>query len=159
MSAKKVRVRYYFYYLTNSTTATRTIGLFVALLLSVIDIPNISGFTTARKFIFTTKLTMSSSEATTPLSNSDHILFDMPVSNNGARLRVILYYKQLSSEQVEIISPMKLGGLKSEEFMALSPQGLMPALTIQKEHASGMKHLSESPIGRVRSVHSRRISK
>ncbi|KAK1746330.1 hypothetical protein QTG54_002937 [Skeletonema marinoi] len=41
-------------------------------------------------------------------------------------------------------SPMKLGGLKSDEFLALSPQGLMPALTIQKEHDSGMTHLSES---------------
>lgn len=39
---------------------------------------------------------------------------------------------------------MKLGGLRSDEFKALSPQGLMPALTIQKEHVSGMTHLSES---------------
>ena len=123
----------------------KSIGLF-ALLLSAIDFPNASGFSTARKAIVTspTKLTMSSSEAATSLSNSDHILFDMPVSNNGARVRAILYHKQLSQQQVDIISPMKLGGLKSEEFMALSPQGLMPALTIQKEHASGMKHLSES---------------
>lgn len=120
----------------------KSIGLF-ALLLAAIDIPNASGFSTARKAT-TTKLTMSSSEAATQLSNSDHILFDMPVSNNGARVRAILYHKQLSQQQVDIISPMKLGGLKSEEFMALSPQGLMPALTIQKEHASGMKHLSES---------------
>eukprot|EP00986_Skeletonema_menzelii_P002026 scaffold555_cov158-Skeletonema_menzelii.AAC.23 len=120
----------------------KSIGLF-ALLLAGIDIPNASGFSTARKAT-TTKLTMSSSEAATQLSNSDHILFDMPVSNNGARVRAILYHKQLSQQQVDIISPMKLGGLKSEEFMALSPQGLMPALTIQKEHASGMKHLSES---------------
>eukprot|EP00984_Skeletonema_dohrnii_P032454 scaffold26687_cov69-Skeletonema_dohrnii-CCMP3373.AAC.2 len=87
---------------------------------------------------------MSSDEAT-PLSNSDHILFDMPVSNNGARIRAILYYKKLSQQQVDIISPMKLvGGLRSDEFKALSPQGLMPALTIQKEHDSGMTHLSES---------------
>jgi histidine triad (HIT) family protein len=83
----------------------------------------------------------SSGEA---LSSSDHILFDLPVSNNGARVRAILYYKQLSKEQVNIVSPMKFGGLKSEEYMTLSPQGLMPALIIQKDHESGMKHLSES---------------
>jgi len=135
------------------TMTMKSIGL-VALLLAAIDIPNVLGFSTARKSIAslspttTSKLTMSSSEeaaaAATPLSKSDHILFDMPVSNNGARIRAILYYKQLSQQQVEIISPMKLGGLRSDEFKALSPQGLMPALTIQKEHASGMTHLSES---------------
>eukprot|EP00985_Skeletonema_marinoi_P030468 scaffold32174_cov107-Skeletonema_marinoi.AAC.3 len=72
--------------------------------------PIVSGFNTAINSIAstpTTKLTMSSDEAT-PLSNSDHILFDMPVSNNGARIRAILYYKQLSQQQVDIISPMKL---------------------------------------------------
>lgn len=88
----------------------------------------------------TTKLTMSSD----PISKSDHILFDMPVSNNGARCRIILYKKAISQDQVEIISPVKLGGLKSPDYLALSPNGLMPCLSIQKEHASGIKHISES---------------
>ena len=114
--------------------------------LSIIGNSSVFGFSTARNSLFPTKpLTMSSSSSNSEvLSNSDHILFDLPVSNNGARVRAILYHKQLSQQQVEIISPMKLGGLKSDEYMAVSPQGLMPALIIQKEHESGMKHLSES---------------
>ena len=96
----------------------------------------------ARKIITTvaTQLAMTSST----ISKSDHILFDMPVSNNGARCRIILYKKNISQDQVEIISPVTLGGLKSEEYLALSPNGLMPSLSIQKNHSSGMKHISES---------------
>lgn len=79
---------------------------------------------------------MSASAASTdetPLSSSKHILFDMPVSNNGARCRLILYKKGVSKEDVDIISPVVFGGLKTPEFLARSPKGLMPCLTIQKE--------------------------
>ena len=55
-------------------------------------------------------------------------LYDLPVSNNGARVRAVIYYKGLE-EQVNIVSPMELGGLKSAEFLALNPQGKMPTLT------------------------------
>ena len=41
-------------------------------------------------------------------------LFDLPVSNNGARVRMILYYKGLEAE-VDIVSPKELGGLKTDE--------------------------------------------
>jgi glutathione S-transferase len=81
---------------------------------------------------------------TEPLSTSDHILFDLPVSNNGARCRIILYKKNISQEQVEIISPVTLGGLKTPEYLARSPLGLMPCLSLQKDHASGIKHIVES---------------
>jgi glutathione S-transferase len=80
----------------------------------------------------------------TPLSKSEHILFDMPVSNNGARCRIILYKKNISKDRVEIISPVAMGGLKSPEYLTRSPLGLMPCLSIQKDHASGMKHVIES---------------
>ncbi|KAL7471687.1 hypothetical protein ACHAXS_011988 [Conticribra weissflogii] len=87
-----------------------------------------------------TSLTMVSNDS---LSNSQHILFDMPVSNNGARCRIILYKKEIPSDQVEIISPTVLGGLKSEAYLQRSPQGLMPCLSIQKP-GSDMQHLAES---------------
>lgn len=41
--------------------------------------------------------------------------YDMPVSNNGARCRMIVYYKSLESA-VEVKSPAELGGLKHEEY-------------------------------------------
>ncbi|KAL3799421.1 hypothetical protein HJC23_013876 [Cyclotella cryptica] len=88
----------------------------------------------------TTQLTMTKN----PLSKAEHVLFDMPVSNNGARCRIILYKKEISRDQVEIISPVTLGGLKSPEYLDRSPLGLMPCLSLQKNHASGIKHISES---------------
>ncbi|KAL7543902.1 hypothetical protein ACHAXR_013289 [Thalassiosira sp. AJA248-18] len=99
--------------------------------------------------VSTTKLTMTTTEDDTNsiISNADHILFDMPVSNNGARCRIILYKKDISTKnQVEIVSPMKLGGLKSKEYLAKSPQGLMPCLSIQKEDNNpyGISSLAES---------------
>mmetsp|Transcript_56315 Transcript_56315/g.138215 ORF Transcript_56315/g.138215 Transcript_56315/m.138215 type:complete len:414 (+) Transcript_56315:178-1419(+) len=55
-------------------------------------------------------------------------LFDMPVSNNGARCRLIIYKKGLSADEVVIKPPSELGGLKSEEFLKINPQGKMPVL-------------------------------
>jgi glutathione S-transferase len=54
-------------------------------------------------------------------------LYDLPVSNHGARVRLLLYKKGLESA-VKIVSPQELGGLRSAEYKALSPQGKMPLL-------------------------------
>lgn len=82
------------------------------------------------------------------ISNAEHILFDVPVSNNGARCRIILYKKGISQDKVEIVSPAVMGGLKSEEYMKISPNGLMPCLSIQKksnnQNDHGMSSLVES---------------
>jgi glutathione S-transferase len=56
-------------------------------------------------------------------------LFDKPVSNNGARCRIIIYKKGLIlGQDIVIKSPDELGGLKSAEYLALNPQGKMPVL-------------------------------
>jgi glutathione S-transferase len=55
------------------------------------------------------------------------VLYDLPVSNNGARCRIIIYKKGIE-DQVGIKSPMDLGGLKSPEYLKLNPQGKMPLL-------------------------------
>jgi len=57
-------------------------------------------------------------------------LFDIPVSNNGARCRMVLYYKAVSEQEVAISSPMDLGGLRSDVYLDLNPQGKMPLLTL-----------------------------
>lgn len=54
-------------------------------------------------------------------------LYDMPVSNHGARVRMLLYKLGLEND-VKVTSPMEIGGLRSEEFLALNPQGKMPLL-------------------------------
>ena len=72
-------------------------------------------------------------------------LYLRPVSNNGARCRIILYKKGITKQQVDIMSPMELGGLKSKEYLEISPQGYMPCLSIQKkDNPYGITSLAES---------------
>eukprot|EP00879_Flechtneria_rotunda_P021185 GHRR01022317.1.p1 GENE.GHRR01022317.1~~GHRR01022317.1.p1 ORF type:complete len:165 (+),score=51.98 GHRR01022317.1:899-1393(+) len=49
-------------------------------------------------------------------------LIDVPVSNHGARVRHVIYHKGLE-EDFEIVSPMEFGGLGSEQYKAINPQG------------------------------------
>jgi glutathione S-transferase len=66
------------------------------------------------------------------MTTSEHAkgkLYDMPVSNNGARCRLIIYKKKVND--VAITSPMELGGLKTPEYLALNPQGKMPLLVVE----------------------------
>ncbi|GKY92509.1 hypothetical protein MPSEU_000221200 [Mayamaea pseudoterrestris] len=76
----------------------------------------------------TSALVATSASMSTPAAppSSRHQLYDMPVSNNGARCRIIIYKKNLP---VDIIPPSQLGGLKSEEYLQTHPQGKMPALS------------------------------
>lgn len=68
----------------------------------------------------------SSSNMATPSSRA--VLYDMPVSNNGARCRVIIHKKGLSEADVTIVMPSEIGGLRSEEYLKINPQGKMPSL-------------------------------
>jgi glutathione S-transferase len=63
--------------------------------------------------------------------NSNNVLFDIPVSNNGARARIILYKKGIPESECKIQSPMDLGGFKSDEYLKISPQGKVPSLKCQ----------------------------
>jgi len=72
-------------------------------------------------------------------------LYDVPVSNNGARARLIIYAKGLdASGAVGVEPPSVLGGLGSPEFRALNPQGKMPLL----KTASGMAIYESDTIAR-----------
>lgn len=53
------------------------------------------------------------------------VLFDMPVSNHGARCRMIIKSKQLQS-LISISKPDDIGGLKGPTYLSLNPQGKMP---------------------------------
>eukprot|EP00523_Entomoneis_sp_CCMP467_P017022 CAMPEP_0168772542 /NCGR_PEP_ID=MMETSP0725-20121227/4010_1 /TAXON_ID=265536 /ORGANISM="Amphiprora sp., Strain CCMP467" /LENGTH=378 /DNA_ID=CAMNT_0008822063 /DNA_START=8 /DNA_END=1144 /DNA_ORIENTATION=- len=61
-------------------------------------------------------------------SASRAILYDMPVSNNGARVRLILYKKGLGSQDVTMVKPTEVGGLKSDDYLQINPQGKMPSM-------------------------------
>jgi diadenosine tetraphosphate (Ap4A) HIT family hydrolase/glutathione S-transferase len=71
---------------------------------------------------------------TTALRAAPATLYDTPVSNNGARCRIILYRKELTPTEVTIASPADLGGLNSDAYRAINPQMKMPAY--QDQHVT-----------------------
>lgn len=60
--------------------------------------------------------------------NSQHIIYDVPVSNNGARCRIILYKKEIDETEVHLVPQTEIGGLKSAAFLSLNAQGKIPTL-------------------------------
>eukprot|EP00953_Heterococcus_sp_UTEX-ZZ885_P014302 8121-Heterococcus_DN1.PRE.1 len=63
-------------------------------------------------------------------------LVDMPVSNFGSRCRFIVYTKELEST-IDVVTPMEFGGLKTPEYLAVNPQGKMPALITEEGDCFG----------------------
>ena len=67
-------------------------------------------------------------------------LYDVPVSNHGARVRMVLYAKKLTdSGAVKISNPnthFADGGIKSAEYMKLSPQAKLPIIAVEAETPS-----------------------
>jgi glutathione S-transferase len=59
---------------------------------------------------------------------SKHILYDVPVSNHGARIRLIAKSKGLTPDVLEVKEPSAIGGSKSAEFLKLNTQGKVPVL-------------------------------
>ena len=48
---------------------------------------------------------------------ADATLYDVPVSNNGARIRIAIYAKGLE-DRIQVKAPTALGGLKSDEYVS-----------------------------------------
>jgi len=104
------------------------------LLVALLSVSRASAFFVPTVGATTTSLRKScSASAVCTTMSSPPTLFDMPVSNNGARCRLIIYKKGLSTtEDIQIKSPADLGGLKSPEYFAVNPQGLMPCLVTEE---------------------------
>jgi len=66
-----------------------------------------------------------SSVVTRASSTAPYLCYDVPVSNHGARVRFVAYKKSLP---VTFVQPSEIGGLKSEAYLKLNPQGKMPLL-------------------------------
>lgn len=56
-------------------------------------------------------------------------MYDVPVSNNGARVRLVAYWKGLE-DTVVFKSPAEVGGLKGPGYLAINPAGKVPALVL-----------------------------
>lgn len=108
--------------MTLMRSTTTLLGALLYLVSSSIALTSLSSFSRPRVFP-TTTLRMAAAAA-------PDILYDAPVSNHGARVRFIVYEKQLGPEQLTIAPPTDLSpqGLKSPEYLALNPQGKMPLL-------------------------------
>lgn len=72
-----------------------------------------------------------SSQTGITAASSKHVLFDIPVSNNGGRARIILYKKGVPESECCIMSPADIGGFNCEGYLAISPQGKVPSLKCQ----------------------------
>lgn len=64
-------------------------------------------------------------------TSSKNVLFDVPVFNNGGRVRIILYKKGVPESECKILSPVDVGGTKSDEYLKINPQGKVPSLKCQ----------------------------
>lgn len=80
-----------------------------------------------------TRSKLSARASLAEAGTAQYTLYDIPVSNNGARVRMILYYKEVSSEEVRVESPEAIGGLRCPEFEAVNAQRKIPALVCRDE--------------------------
>ena len=63
-----------------------------------------------------------------------HVLITAPVGNNPARIRMLVYHKGLEDEVV-MKTPADFGGMNSEAYRAVNPQGKMPVLILPSGEA------------------------
>eukprot|EP00877_Chromochloris_zofingiensis_P012563 jgi/Chrzof1/7560/Cz02g28130.t1 len=87
---------------------------------------------------------VASTPVTPTLSFAKPTLFDVPVSNHGARVRHVIYFKGLQ-DTFDIVSPGSVGGLASDAYKSLNPQGKMPLLALPDNTL-----LPESEVGGVK---------
>ena len=111
----------------------------VRLLSALLVVVHVSALLAPRVSRRATSLRSAADEAQKP-----YTLYDVPVSNNGARVRMVVYYTE-SEGCVEILSPAALGGLNSEEYKAVHSEGKMPALV---RNADGLKIPESDTIAR-----------
>jgi len=131
-----------------------TLSSFLSLFGHFLSTKTVAGFHNVKNSLVrpSSSSLLSSSASTTMLAASTnpkkHTLYDVPVSNNGARCRLILYKKQIDSSQVEIVSPTVLeGGLKGSAYTHLNPQQKMPLLTYEEgddNHSRRVRAIPES---------------
>lgn len=90
---------------------------------------------------FRTKMSTSTGDSRhAPLT-----LLSTPVSLFAMRARYIAARKQFPAGTMDIVSPAELGGLKSEQYLAVNPLGKMPALII-RDDPEGTFELFESKV-------------
>lgn len=100
--------------------------LFIALLVCIatITIDAYTGGRTIPRYGFTHRSLVKPYTGSQLMMAKD-ILYDMPVSNHGARVRILCKAKGLD---IEIKPPTEIGGLKSPEYLMKNAQGKMPLL-------------------------------
>ena len=78
------------------------------------------------KFLFTSVIFISAKiVGIIALNFAKDVLYDVPVSNHGARIRLISRLKKID---LDIRNPQEIGGLKSPDFSKLSIHSKMPVM-------------------------------
>ncbi|KAA8492429.1 Glutathione S-transferase DHAR1, mitochondrial [Porphyridium purpureum] len=90
----------------------------------------------------TSPLSATSADAVEPPSSL--ALYDLAVSNFGARVRLVIYLLEIE-HLVQMRTPTELGGTKSEAYLALNPQGKVPMLVVERPGQDALP-LAESEI-------------
>lgn len=145
------------------------LALMAVALTSLVAIP-LRAFVGGASHVLTARPHGSRAPARTALEAAT--LYDMPISNNGAKVRLLIYKKGLD---VNIVPPSELGGLKSEEYMKVSPVGKMPALMCEdgtplcesqvimdylsdKYAETGPSYVPSTPEGRAKAAQAARLA-
>jgi glutathione S-transferase len=81
---------------------------------------------------FSQEVASTSSPTMSAVSVPKRTLYDVPVSNNGARCRIIVYKKNIE-HMIQIMPPISIGGLRSEAYLKRNPQGKMPMLIFEDD--------------------------
>ncbi len=84
---------------------------------------------------------------TSPFSSDAAVtLFSVPISCFAARARLVVYAKELTEAQVELVPPSALGGSKSPEYLALNPLGKVPTMIAREEDGEEMELFESTAI-------------
>jgi len=72
---------------------------------------------------------MTESDSKRPRLEAKPILISVPVGNNPARIRLLIYLKGIE-DQIQLKTPFDYGGMQSDEYKRINPQGKMPVLIL-----------------------------
>ena len=72
----------------------------------------------------------AASASSSASASAQHTLYTVPVSNFGARVKLVLAWKGVPESDVRVAHVSELGGLRSDAYRALNPQCKMPLLVL-----------------------------
>jgi diadenosine tetraphosphate (Ap4A) HIT family hydrolase/glutathione S-transferase len=123
---------------------TPTLPLLSSTHLSSVTAIAATATSTSSSDAISTDTTTGTSTSTINNTPRKGILFDTPVSNHGARCRLILYKKGITSDDVLIQPPSVIGGVQSDTYRTLNPLCKMPLFVCTKNDTNNDENDNEN---------------